>query len=41
VINKPKSDKKLKNPLKPRIFASSLSQKCLKTEEYKTVDIIE
>ena len=41
MINKPKSEKKLKNPLKPGLFVSSLSQKCLKTEGYKSVGIIE
>ena len=40
VINKPKSAKKLNNPLKPRLFASPLSKKCLKTEESKSVGII-
>jgi hypothetical protein len=40
VINKPKSKKKLKNPLNTGLFASSLSQKCLKIEEYKSVGII-
>jgi len=41
VINKPKSAKKLNKPLKIRLFVSLLSQKCLKTEESKSVAIIE